>query len=509
MDFRAMLAKVNIGLKKCLAFIGDKAKKLGAFTAEAAKKSFAFIRESMKKRSGKIIAAVSAFAILLTSTVMIVSAATSGVVYVDGVAVCKVGSRKEFNEALAILEKLHVENKISDRTNKKITCSFTLSSAKRVNASGCAEILYNECLNDYVRAYSISMKDIEIGFCATYADAERVIEHFKQHIFDSILEKNEAADSVELTTDFTITSKICRADRVVKPETLCRAILNVEDHDVESEGGDSSNRVTANGSLEFLYADKNFAFGMLKNEAEAEVPNFDFSFNLGVLNSTIEYKTCVHETYSEIVPFETIKVETDELFVGETGIKQAGENGIAENVYEIAYVNGVEVSKTLISSEVVCQPTPCIQLVGTKKYPATNPTGQFMWPVIEKFVITSVFGENRSGLDAAGTYHNALDIAAKRGTTVYAADGGVVVFAAEEGTYGLIVKIAHESGVETRYAHLDRIDVKVGDKVYKGQPIGKMGITGRVTGPHLHFEVRINGKPVDPFKYLPSKKPWQ
>jgi hypothetical protein len=352
------------------------------------------------------------------------------------------------------------------------------------------------------------MKGIEIGFCATYSEAEQVVEHFREHIIDSVLKNDNVADFVELTTDFAIDSKICRSDRVKKPETLCRAVLNVGDHD-EQDSGDTSNRVTAGGALEFLYVDKNFAFGMLKNEAEVELPKFDFSFNLGELNSSIEYKTFVVETYSEIIPYETVTVETDELYIGQSKIQLQGENGIADNKYEIAYVDGIEVSKTLISSTVISEPIACIKLVGTKNYPSTAPTGSFMWPVLDRFVITSGFGVNREGLDEAGTYHKAIDIAASRGTMLYAADGGVVTFAEYSGTYGLIVKISHENGVETRYAHMDRIDVKVGDRVYKGQPIGTMGITGRVTGPHVHFEVRINGNPVNPRNYLPSAKPWE
>ncbi|MBE6582003.1 MAG: hypothetical protein E7648_01905 [Ruminococcaceae bacterium] len=486
MDFRAILEKLN--------------KKLDAVRS--------FVRKTMKLRYAKTIAAVSAIAILFASSVAIVSASASGVVYVDGEAVCKVGSRSEFNKAMALLEKLHVENGVSDRTGKKITCSFTLSTVEKVSASKCADILYKECLDDYVRAYCISMKGIEIGFCATYSEAEQVVEHFREHIIDSVLENNSVADFVELTTDFSIDSKICRSDRVMKPETLCRAVLNVDDHD-KTENEDSSNRVTAGGAQEFLYVDKNFAFGMLKNEAEVELPKFDFSFNLGQLNSSIEFKTCVIETYSEIVPFETITVETDELYVGQSKIQVQGENGIADNEYEIAYIDGIEVSKTLISSNVISEPIACIKLVGTKNYPSTAPTGSFMWPVLDRFVITSGFGVNREGLDDAGTYHKAIDIAAARGTSIYAADGGVVTFASYSGTYGLIVKISHENGVETRYAHMDRIDVKVGDRVYKGQMIGTMGITGRVTGPHVHFEVRINGKPVNPRNYLPSAKPWE
>ena len=490
MGFRAMFEKLNKKLNTKLDVVRS------------------YVRKVMKKRYARTVAAASAIVILFTSSATIVSASASGVVYVDGEAVCKVESQAEFDRALALLEKLHVENGVSDRTAKEITCSFTLSTVEKVSASECADILYKECLADYVRAYCISMKGIEIGFCATYSEAEQVVEHFREHIIDSVLEKDDAADFVELTTDFSIDSKICRSDRVMKPETLCRTVLNIDDHD-KTESGDASDRVTANGALSFLYADKNFAFGMLKNEAEVELPKIDFSFNLGQLNSSIEFKTCVIETYSEIIPFDTVLVETDELYVGQSEIQVQGENGIADNEYEIAYVDGVEVSKTLISSNVISEPISCVKLVGTKSYPSTAPTGSFMWPVLEKFTITSGFGVNREGLDESGTYHKAIDIAAARGTPVYAADGGVVTFASYSGTYGLIVKITHENGVETRYAHLDSIDVNVGDRVYKGQKIGNMGITGRVTGPHLHFEVRINGKPVNPRNYLPSSKPWE
>ena len=105
MDLRAILKKLNKKLSGVCAFLGN----------------------AIKTRNGKIIAAASAIAILLGSSAAIVSAGTSGVVYVDGEAICKVGSRSEFNRALALLEKLHVENGISDRTDMKITCSFTLS----------------------------------------------------------------------------------------------------------------------------------------------------------------------------------------------------------------------------------------------------------------------------------------------------------------------------------------------------------------------------------------------
>lgn len=85
---------------------------------------------------------------------------------------------------------------------------------------------------------------------------------------------------------------------------------------------------------------------------------------------------------------------------------------------------------------------------------------------------------------------------------IKASDGGKVTFAGEKGTYGKLIIIEHGNGYTTYYGHASSINVVVGDKVSKGQTIGKVGTTGRVTGPNLHFEVRKNGVPLDPQKFL-------
>ena len=99
-------------------------------------------------------------------------------------------------------------------------------------------------------------------------------------------------------------------------------------------------------------------------------------------------------------------------------------------------------------------------------------------------------------------FHEGLDFMAEVGTPIYAAAGGIVTTAEQTPDYGKIVKIDHGSGLETRYAHTSLIVVKVGDRVEKGQLIARVGNTGRSTGAHLHFEVRLNGTALDPRKYL-------
>lgn len=103
-------------------------------------------------------------------------------------------------------------------------------------------------------------------------------------------------------------------------------------------------------------------------------------------------------------------------------------------------------------------------------------------------------------------FHEGLDFMAEAGTPIYAAASGIVAAAEKTPDYGNIVKIDHGSGVETRYAHASRILVKPGQRVEKGQVIAEIGNTGRSTGAHLHFEVRLNGMALDPRRYLKSNQ---
>ena len=122
--------------------------------------------------------------------------------------------------------------------------------------------------------------------------------------------------------------------------------------------------------------------------------------------------------------------------------------------------------------------------------------GAFSWPVTG--TITSPFGWRPNPFGGAPEFHQGLDIAAPTGTTVTAAAGGTVIMAQWYGGYGNYILIDHGGGYSTGYGHLSAIYVSNGQTVTRGQAIGAVGSTGQSTGPHLHFEVRINGKPVDP-----------
>ncbi|MEA4924953.1 MAG: peptidoglycan DD-metalloendopeptidase family protein [Syntrophomonadaceae bacterium] len=129
-------------------------------------------------------------------------------------------------------------------------------------------------------------------------------------------------------------------------------------------------------------------------------------------------------------------------------------------------------------------------------------TGVFTWPAPGYTTITSPFGMRYHPILKVNKLHTGMDIGAPYGAKIVAADGGTVIFAGWLGGYGNATIIDHGASLSTLYGHQSQILVKVGDTVFKGQTIGKVGSTGYSTGPHLHFEVRKNGTPVEPRGYI-------
>ncbi len=123
--------------------------------------------------------------------------------------------------------------------------------------------------------------------------------------------------------------------------------------------------------------------------------------------------------------------------------------------------------------------------------------GKLAWPVPSSKRLTSKFGKRW------GRSHEGIDIAARVGTSIIAAESGVVIYSGNDlGGYGNLTVIAHDGGLFSIYAHAKKNYTRKGDKVHRGQVIGQVGMTGRTTGPHLHFEVRYDSKALDPLKFV-------
>lgn len=203
-------------------------------------------------------------------------------------------------------------------------------------------------------------------------------------------------------------------------------------------------------------------------------------------------------TYTEAIPCPVKTVEDNTIYEGSSKILIQGVEGEAQVNAHVTYVNGRETGREEITRTTLREPTTTTKAIGTKPRPKTASTGTYSWPIYGR--ITSYFGGRN--IFGSYSYHSGIDISASYGAPIYAADGGTVTFSGWKGTYGKLVIITHDNGTKTYYAHNSSLLVSSGQKVYKGQQIAKAGSTGRSTGTHCHFEVRVNGTAVNPLSYL-------
>ena len=152
-----------------------------------------------------------------------------------------------------------------------------------------------------------------------------------------------------------------------------------------------------------------------------------------------------------------------------------------------------------MQNQLTAKESETARILESYKY-GSAPSGKLSWPVTGS--ISSTFSMRVDPILHAYRMHTGLDIAAQRGTPVKAADGGQVIQAGYDSGYGNSILVYHGGGLATWYAHLQGFNCSIGQSVVKGQVIGFVGSTGMATGPHLHFEVRINGAPQNPMQYL-------
>lgn len=202
----------------------------------------------------------------------------------------------------------------------------------------------------------------------------------------------------------------------------------------------------------------------------------------------------VKEISEEEILADTIIINDDTMYLGQVE-EEIGQNGKKLVSKEVIYSNGQVEDSTILEEEILEEPHSAVIYRGSKN-PYDDGIAFLSRPTRGGFT-TSEYGARWE------SFHKGMDIAGNIGDDVMAAIDGEVTYAGyNDGGYGNLIMIKHEDEMMTYYAHLDDIYVSVGDKVLKGDTIGAVGNTGFSTGPHLHFELRVNGEPVDPSEYL-------
>ncbi len=242
--------------------------------------------------------------------------------------------------------------------------------------------------------------------------------------------------------------------------------------------------------------------GMKISELAAANPTANADcLKIGTALNLFEVKPYIHltlterSTTSEQIAYGLSYEKTDTLYKGETCVKVAGTYGEKQVTKETVKQNAAVVSTKEIASTIISEPKPSTVLQGTKSLSSLVGTGNFSAPV-GHIEVSSAFGSRGSGR------HTGVDLRNPKGTPIHVVDDGVVTHASYQGSYGNLVIVSHGNGIVTYYGHCDTMNVAVGDVVRKGDQIATVGITGRATGYHLHFEVRKDGTPQNPMNYL-------
>ncbi len=246
--------------------------------------------------------------------------------------------------------------------------------------------------------------------------------------------------------------------------------------------------------------------GMTEKELIRLNPMIEERFSPGMLLKVNTYSRSIPIAYTktikvtDYIDYGTVKVETSALNLGVEKVISKGVIGERSSEVLVTYIDGAEDSRKILSTAITKNPIPEQIGVGTyKAEPASSRTvldgsGKYGWPV-NGGSISDYFGGERN--------HKGLDIAASTGTEIYAAEGGTVYRAGwNTGGYGNYVIIDHPDGYRTLYAHASSVVAYEGQEVEKGQLIAYVGSTGDSTGPHCHFEVRINNICQNPADYL-------
>ena len=404
-------------------------------------------------------------------------------VMINGETVGIVEQQNDFDEQIYKIEK-----EASEILQKPYTLDIqkeyilTLNSSKTALTEEETAKILSSHISEISSMAVVRVDDKIIGSSQTVKEANLVL--------DKVLLESVGADQVDLASfvqEVTVTQELASIATLKTQEELQTLLTS-------TEKGEAVHTVEKNETLSEIAN----SYGMNTNEIvtlnpDIEPERMQIGQNLVIEKAkpAISVEMTKEVTYTQEIAFETEKISDDSMTTTQKKTVTAGVVGEKEFVAKVTYIDGQEVSRQIVSEEVVKEPSNEVVKVGTKKAVST---GAFSMPV--NGTLTSKYGYRSRG------FHTGIDIATSYGKTISASDGGTVTFAGWNGGYGYCVIISHGNGLETLYAHASDLNVSVGQKVSKGDKIAEVGSTGNSTGNHLHFEIRVNGRHQNPYNYL-------
>ncbi|MEN6348837.1 MAG: M23 family metallopeptidase [Syntrophomonas sp.] len=409
-------------------------------------------------------------------------------VYVDGNKKFLVKNKTEVNQALDKIkaaQEAKMQQQINLANNVKISRTFAKRSD--IIASQNVENTLRMAMNMKVMAIAVSVKGQSAAWLENMQTAQNLLETLKTSF--TKLEEGEQLVSVAFQEDVQLVEEEIGADQLMTEKQA---------FDLLTTGTKTPEKyMVKEGDSLWLIARRNDMY--VKDIVQANQLNTDRlkpGMELVLVKSkpyisVLAQVTCERD---ETVPYD-VKVVVDPNASSSVRISQEGEPGQKHVVYTATKINGVTDKKVVSDEKIIKQAVSKVLVKGSQVQVASrgggavSSTGDLDWPLSGS--ISQYFGR-----------HTGIDICAPVGSTIRAADSGYVTFAGYQGGYGNFLIIDHGNGVVTRYAHCSSFKVSVGQNVAKGQGIAAVGMTGRTTGPHLHFEVMSGGSFANPMKYL-------
>lgn len=378
-----------------------------------------------------------------------------------------------------MLKKIAVQAVLDERTRKKlITIAITILVVLLViimTVASVPTILINTFVGYFFNVDEVGGYILENEFdpnavedmekVAIYQDTIIIIDQLNKDWIEEVKEENSDCDEFEIDYNYSLTwESLISIDSVLKKQDF-----EVVDPEKVTEVG-----------LGFITKDVSFRTEEIEEERRYEVENEDGTISIETETKTIIIKICI------------ITVDTKEFedVLPEVGIVDEEDVLLATNIFETV--------GTMVSSFYIGLNLQDILNI------APNPDG-YTPPIVldDTARITSYFGYRNIDVEGASTYHKGVDIGAPIGTPVFTvADGTVTTVSNSFGTGGKAVVVNHENGAVSWYLHLNDFAVNVGDEVKQGDVVGFVGNTGVSSGPHLHFEFRVNNVPIDPLSII-------
>lgn len=445
-----------------------------------------YSRKNKKKVCASCAAAVTAIAVVM----MIVSSVSAFEYSYNGTVLGVVKERRDVLKTIDTLkEKLKQEQHAEINIDPKEDIGFHRVLAMNHDIDNKSEVLNRLThLKDIkAKGFGIFVNESLVAVLESEASAKQVLEGIKQKY---VKEDGKTYTRIGFSEHVTVDKVNTKLGNIQNKEDVMEFMLTgaVEKKIHKVKQGETLS------SISKLYGLKIKDLVTSNPGLNPDKLQIDQEISLTKIVPVATVQTVEVATYKEKIPFEIAYENTKSMYKGEQTVKNKGSNGEKEVTAEIIRNNGIESSRRELESTILSAPVSQVVLVGTKQLPPLVGTGNFIYPVRGR--LSSNYGSRW------GRLHSGIDLAASRGTKIIAADGGKVIAAGYNGSLGYMVKIDHGGGKVSLYGHCSKLYVKAGQRVFQGQHIANVGNTGRSTGPHLHFEIIVNGKTKNPLNYL-------